>query len=359
MKFSQEFEIGSRLIGRNQPCFIVAEIGLNHNGDLELAKRSIDSAVEAGADSVKFQNYKTEDFIIDGSLIHTYENNGIKIVESQYEMFKRCELDCEMLTELKAYCDKRNIDFHSTPTGIDGLADLLAMGVGVLKNGSDYLGHLPLINAMGKSGLPSVLSTGMATRREIEVAVDSFRSTGNDALILLHCVSLYPAAPENVNLRRMISLASEFECLVGFSDHTSGNEAVVGAVALGACWIEKHFTLDKTLPGPDHRFSADPAELKDLVRAVRIIEKQIGSDEIDFSPAENDARQQFRLSCVASRDLLSGQVLQEEDIVFRRPGNGVPPRMAPKLYGCKLKCNVSAGSVLLEDNLRSKEDDCS
>ncbi|MBU1564930.1 MAG: N-acetylneuraminate synthase family protein [Proteobacteria bacterium] len=355
----RKIEVGNRMIGTDHPCFIVAEIGLNHNGDMALAKRTIDAAIDAGVDSVKFQNYRTEDFICDTRLTHTYENYGKKVIESQYDMFKRCELDYKKLSELKTHCDQKGVDFHSTPTGMDGLADLLAMGVAILKNGSDYLGHLPLIEAMGNSGLPTVLSTGMATRKEIEVAVEFFRKTGNAQLILLHCVSLYPAAPEDVNLRRMISLAREFDCLVGFSDHTFGNEAVIGAVALGACWIEKHFTLDKELPGPDHRFSADPAEMKDLVRAVRIIEKQIGSEEIDFSMAENEARGQFRLSCVASRDLPSGWILKEKDIVFRRPGNGIAPRMVSTLYGRQLNCNVSAGSVLGEGNLRLKEDDCS
>jgi len=191
----------------------------------------------------------------------------------------------------------------------------------------------------------------MATRDEIELAVEAFGSTGNRALLLLHCVSLYPAAPEDVNLQRMLSLARVFDCMVGYSDHAYGNEAAIGAVALGACCIEKHFTTDKTLPGPDHRFSADPAELQDLVRAVRIVERQVGKAGIDFSPAENDARQLFRLSCVASRDLPSGWTLQEEDIVFRRPGNGVPPTLARKLYGRNLKRDASAGSVLLEENL--------
>lgn len=353
MEFSKEIALGKRRIGSGNPCFVVAEIGINHNGDVNLARKEIDAAAEAGADSVKFQNYRTEDFIADRNLTYAYENNGKKIVESQYDMFKRCELDYEMLADLKAYCDKKSVVFHSTPTGMDGLADLLKLGTAVLKNGSDYLQHTPLIRAMGESGLPTALSTGMATKAEIETAVNTFCSTGNKSLILLHCVSLYPTPPENVNLKRMVSLRRAFNFPVGFSDHTSGNQAAIGAVALGACWIEKHFTLDRTLPGPDHRFSSDAIEFRELVNAIRVVEKQLGSADIEFTAEESSARQQFRLSCVASRNMPAGWILKENDIVFRRPGRGFPPGRVCELYGRQLRRNVNAGDLLCEENLES------
>lgn len=343
--------IGESLVGDGQPCFIGAEIGINHNGDIDLAKQMIDAAAEAGADSVKFQNYRTEDFVSDRTLTYEYISKGRKIVESQYDMFKRCELKRDVLAELKAYCDGQGILFHSTPTSAEGLADLVAMGVAVLKNGSDFLGNLPLIRAMGESGLPTVLSTGMGTPDEIETAVETFCSTGNNRLVLLHCVSVYPTPPESVHLRKLWTLAQTFQCLAGFSDHTEGVEAALGAVALGACWIEKHFTLDKSLPGPDHRFSADPCEIKALVDGVRRMELYLGDGRLGYCAAEQYGRDHFRLSCVAARDLAAGHRVCEDDIIFRRPSTGLPPKDAERLVGKTLKCDVRAGLPLKMEHL--------
>lgn len=347
-----QIPIGERLIGREQPCFLVAEIGINHNGNLQLAKQTIDAAVEAGADAVKFQNYYTEDFIADKSLTYEYISQGKTVVESQYEMFKRCELTSEFLYELKSYCDRRNINFHSTPTSEAGIRDLLEIGVPVLKNGSDYLTNLPLIKAMGNTGLPTVLSTGMATLAEIDDAVGAFRKTGNEQLILLHCTSSYPTPPEDVHLRKITSLGAVFGCPVGLSDHTDGITAAVGAVTLGACWIEKHFTLDKNLPGPDHHFSSDPAEFKALVTAVRTAEKCLGSSQISPTSSEEEGRKNFRLSCVTSNELPVGHILSEDNIVFRRPGTGVPPTHSYLLIGRTLKQPLSANQVIELSDLK-------
>ncbi len=337
--------IGERLIGNRQPCFLVAEIGINHNGDIELALKTIDAAVEAGADAVKFQNYRTEDFISDRSLTYEYISVGKTIVESQYEMFKRCELTTELLCKLKAYCDRQRISFHSTPTSVAGIKDLVEVGAPILKNGSDYLTNLHLIKCMGKTGLPTVLSTGMATVAEIDDAVRTFRQTGNDQLILLQCTSSYPTPPEDVHLRKIPALAAVFGTCVGFSDHTEGITAAVGAVTLGACWVEKHFTLDKNLLGPDHRFSSDPKEFHALVNAVRTIEKSLGESAIAPSPSETLGRRDFRLSCVAAGDLPNGHCLTESDIAFRRPGTGLPPKAQEWLVGRKLTQVVNAGHV--------------
>lgn len=350
MSFAEEIAIGDRLLGQGRPCLIVAEIGINHNGDMALAKEAICAAVDAGADSVKFQNYRTEDFVSDRSQTYTYENGGRKIVESQYDMFKRCELDKKKFAELKSYCDAKGIDCHSTPTGLDGLADLIDVDVKVLKNGSDYLCNLPLIKAMGESGLPVVLSTGMATKNEIEAAVNIFSATGNRNLILLHCVSLYPAPKECLNLRQICSLRNDFKCLVGYSDHSVGNEATLLAVSLGASWIEKHFTLDKTLPGPDHRFSANPDEFRDLVKWIRLAETMLGTGEIGYCEEEKNNREAYRLSCVAARDLSKDHVIIESDLLFQRPGNGVSPSESYRLIGKRLKKKIFANQQInIED----------
>lgn len=342
--------IGDRLVGPGQPCFIVAEIGINHNGDINLARKLIDAAADAGADAVKFQNYRTEDFISDRSLTYEYVSEGKTIVEPQFDMFKRCELPPSALPELKEYCDKRGIIFFSTPTSEEGIADLVSVGVPLLKNGSDYLTHLPLIRAMARTGLPTVISTGMATLAEIDDAVRAFREAGGRDLILLHCVSVYPAPVDEMHLRKIPALATVFDCPVGLSDHTEGIVVAIGAVALGACLIEKHFTLDKNLPGPDHRFSADPAEFRALVEAVRTLEKSLGESRIGPTPSEMLSRREFRLSCVAARDLPAGHRLSEADVAFRRPGTGLPPSAIEWILGRRLGRDVPAGKIFEPDD---------
>ncbi len=345
--------IENHILGKGHPCFIVAEVGINHNGDLDLAKESIRAAAKTGVDAVKFQNYRTEDFISDRTLTYEYISEGKTVVEPQYDMFKRCELTPEMLRELKTVCDECEVVFHSTPTGQSGIDELVKLGTGVLKNGSDYLLNLPLIRAMGETGLPTVLSTGMATVAEIDDAVRAFRETGNEKLILLLCTSSYPTPPDDVNLLQIQTLAQTFGCLAGFSDHTEGIVASVAAVTLGACFVEKHFTIDRSLPGPDHRFSSDPDEMKALVDAVRTCEKNLGNSRLGPTASEELGRRDFRLSCVAAKDLSEGHQLTEADVVYRRPGTGVPPGHAYLLFGRCLGTKVKAGDVLKPEHFRN------
>ncbi|MBP7860906.1 N-acetylneuraminate synthase family protein [bacterium] len=350
--YDQVIKIENRLVGGFSPAFIVAEIGINHNGDMELAKKTIDAAVEAGVDSVKFQNYYTEDFLSPQSnLSYRYQSEGKDIVESQYEMFKRCELTSVNLIMLKEHCAKSGVIFHSTPTSEAGVDLLVGQDVKVLKNGSDFLTNSKLLEYMGKTNLPVVIATGMANENEIEIAANAVRNTGNDRLIVLHCTSSYPTAPEHVNLRKIISIKSKLKCLVGFSDHSEGSQAAVGAVALGACWIEKHFTLDKALPGPDHRFSSNLEEMKNLVREVRCMEKLLGSEKLIPAESELSGRDEYRLSCAASHSLKAGHVLTEEDIVFKRPGSGLPAYELKSILGRSLSQDVEKFQILLEEDL--------
>lgn len=338
-----------RLSSVHAPAFLVAEIGINHNGDLALAKKMIQAAAQAGADAVKFQNYLTEDFISDRSLTYEYLSQGKRVRESQYDMFKRCELNHAALEQLKRWSDEAGINFHSTPTSAQGIQDLLNVHVEVLKNGSDYLTHLPMIKAMAKTKLPTVLSTGMSTIEEISQAVRTFRRAGGKQLVLLHCVSSYPADMKDMHLNKIPSLRNTFKCPVGLSDHTEGIVAAIGAVALGACWIEKHFTLNKNLPGPDHRFSADPTEFAALVKAVREVEAALGSAHIGLTSAEQESRRGYRLSCVAARAFDAGHRLREEDLAFKRPGTGLPPAKASSLVGKRLRQAVQAGQILTKE----------
>ena len=340
---------GRRAIGAGQPCFIAAEVGLNHNGDLDRAHAMVDAAADAGADGVKFQNFRTEDFINDRAVTYEYISAGERVVESQWDMFRRYELPPSAWPELRDHCEQRGVVFFSTPTGEDGLEDLVRMGSPLLKNGSDYLGHLPLIRAMARSGIPTVLSTGMAVLDEVRLAVEAFHGAGGTDLVLLHCTSSYPAPLEDINLRKIPALEAEFGCPVGFSDHTDGAIAAAGSVAVGGCFVEKHFTLDRNLPGPDHRFSAGPEELRVLVDAVRATELALGSGEIKPAPSELLGRADFRLSCVAASALEAGRELTEADVEFRRPGTGLPPGEVDRLIGRRLTRDVAAGDVLTVD----------
>jgi N-acetylneuraminate synthase/N,N'-diacetyllegionaminate synthase len=342
----QVINAAGRRIGAGQPCYIAAEIGINHNGDMALAHRAIEAAAAAGADAVKFQNYRTEDFLADHSLTYSYVSQGKPVTESQFAMFKRCELSAAQLGELKAHCDRLGIGFFSTPTGEEGVRDLERLGAVLIKNGSDLLTHLDLIRVMAHTGLPVVLSTGMATLGEIDDAVTVFREAGGRELILLLCTSSYPTPPEEVNLRRIPTLAVSFGCPAGFSDHTEGITAALGAVTLGACFVEKHFTVDRDMPGPDHRFSSDPAEFAALVQGIRQLEASLGTSTLGPTDSEAPGRRDFRLSCLTARDLPAGTRIAPEHVVFRRPGTGIPPKLRDALLGQILKRAVPAGHLL-------------
>lgn len=336
-------QVGNKIIGKDHPCFIAAEIGINHNSDIELAIKMIDAAADSGADAVKFQNYYTEDFILDKNLKYTYISEGREITESQFDMFKRYELSFEQLQILKEHCDNRDLLFFSTPTSKKGLDDLVRLKVGLLKNGSDLLVNLPLVEAMARTRIPTILSTGMSFISEIDDAVRSFEEAGGNELILLLCTSSYPTPDEDVNLLKLGSLSKAFNYPVGFSDHTWGTEAAIAAVALGTCFIEKHFTLDKNLPGPDHRFSSDPSELKQLISAVRKTEKMLGTSKIGPTKSEKSGRFEFRLSCAAARDIMPGETLTEQDILFIRPASGLHPRFYKNLVNRKSKYQIKKG----------------
>jgi N-acetylneuraminate synthase/N,N'-diacetyllegionaminate synthase len=326
-------------------CYVIAEVGINHNGDLDLALRHVDMAADAGADAVKFQNFRTEDVLADRSLTYTYFSQGRQITESQWDMLKRVELASAQFTVIADYCRTRGIDFAATPSSYESVHDCVRLGAAFLKNGSDYIGHLPLIRAMAETGLPTILSTGMAAITEIEEAVEAYRDAGGKDLTLLHCVSLYPAPLDTLNLRRIPVLARRFECKVGFSDHSEGITATSAAVALGAKVIERHITLDKKLPGPDHWFSADPTELREMLTAIRATESALGSETLGFGEAEREARSLHRLSCVAARSLSAGTIVEKGDVTFRRPGTGLPPKSADTLMGRRVRSNVVQGHI--------------
>jgi N,N'-diacetyllegionaminate synthase len=369
MSRTTSIKIGDRVIGPGQPIFIVAEVGINHNGDMVLAREQIDAAAEAGADSVKFQSYDVNDFISDKGLTFTYKSQGKSVTESQYELFSRCQVNADDLMMLKEHCDKRGVVFHATPTSEQGIRDLLRAGAPVLKNGSDYLSHVDLVAAMGRTGLPTVLSTGMASEEDIEESVSYFRKAGNDDIIVLQCTSNYPTAAKDVHLARMLEISERYDCLGGLSDHTQGSLAGVGAAMLGGVWLEKHFTSDHNLPGPDHWFSCNPEEFAQLVRDVRAAEQgpqgieafaaisqeakdMIGLAHLSANPKEEESRKNFRLSCVAAKDLAEGHVLGQDDIAYQRPGTGWRPSYAKNMIGKALTRPVRRSHVFNQNDIK-------
>lgn len=306
--------------------FIIAEVGLNHNGDFEIARQSVLRAAEIGCDAVKFQNFITEDFIRDRSQLFTYKSQGREVTEPFYDLCKRNEFKKHWLGPLKSLCDENNIEFLSTPTSSQGVEDLRAIGCNYVKNGSDYLTHTPLLKSMGESGMSVIVSTGMADQADIEAALKALGDGCLQRTILLHCTSAYPTPPDATNLNKMVALAEKFQIPVGFSDHTEGYHAAVQAVTLGARVIEKHFTLDHNFPGPDHWFSSEPDEMATLVSQVRVAEQRMGSAAIRPADVEYETRDSFRIGVVAEHDLAAGQSLGPGDFAFRKPCLGILPK---------------------------------
>lgn len=349
----QIIKIGNRNIGENYPCFIIAEVGINHNGDINIAKKMIDVAIECGVDAVKFQTFKAEDFISDKNEKYTYYSNGKKICESMYEMFKRYEFSKEEWIEISNYCVEKNIEFFSTPqnsTDLDFLLNLYDMPC--IKVGADDLTNLELMKYYASKQKPMIISSGMAYASEIEDAVETIRKEGNENIIVLHCISSYPAEAEEVNLNKIKTIEKLFDLNVGFSDHTIGTVASVGATVLGVKVIEKHFTLDKNLEGPDHWFSSEPKELKQLVESVRYIEIAMGTSKLIPTSKELEMRKIARRSIVASRDISEGEVLKAEDIVFKRPGTGIEPKNKKFVIGQKVTRDIKKNELIKIQDLR-------
>jgi N-acetylneuraminate synthase/N,N'-diacetyllegionaminate synthase len=325
----------------------VAEVGINHNGDIGLAKQMIDVAIECGVDAIKFQTFKAEEFVACAGGSYTYRSQGKEVTESMYEMFKRYEFSREEWGTIFAYCKDRDITFFSTPQNPSDLDFLLSLvKLPAIKVGSDDLTNLPLLRYYASKGLPMIISTGMATLGEIEDAVRIIKSAGNDDLIILHCVSSYPADAEEVNLRRIKTIEQAFNVIVGFSDHTIGLVAAIGAVAFGAKVIEKHFTLDKDLPGPDHWFSADPGELRRLVEDVRLIEEALGSSVITPTQKEWGMRDITRRSIVAKRDIAKGDIISEDMLTLKRPGTGLPPKFIEYVLGKEARVFIKKDELI-------------
>jgi N,N'-diacetyllegionaminate synthase len=341
--------IGERKVGVGEPCFIIAEAGVNHNQSLERARELVDVALQAHADAVKFQTFKPERVCSPLAPKATYQLQTTSTEESQLEMGKKLELPFEAFHDLQSYCKSKGILFLSTPFDCESADFLAELRVPAFKIPSGEITNLPFVEHIARKGCPLILSTGMSTLDEVRKAVETIRATGNEQLVLLQCVSNYPAQSSSINLRAMHTMAEAFGVPVGYSDHTRGIEIAIAAVAMGACVVEKHFTINRDLPGPDHRASLEPDELASLVRSIRNVEAALGDGNKRPALEEANTAAVARRSLVAARYIAAGTVLTEDLVAILRPGTGLPPAMRPQLVGRRTRHDIEAGTMLTLD----------
>lgn len=313
--------------------YIIAEAGVNHNGQLDLALRLCDAAKEAGVDAVKFQTWKTENIVTAQARQAAYQTENTGVEESQFDMLKKLELSYDHFRYIQDYCKKIGIDFLSTPDEEESLEFLASLGLPFIKVGSGEVTNIPYLRKIASCGKPVILSTGMSTLAQVAVAYDTLLKAGAPTVSLLHCTTNYPCPYDEVNLRAMQTLKDAFKCQVGYSDHTMGTDIPVAAVAMGAEIIEKHFTLDRTMEGPDHKASLEPAELKMLVEQIRHIEVAMGDGIKRPNKSEAENAKVVQKSILAKRPIKKGEVLKEEMLVAKRAGKGISASLWDNVIG--------------------------
>ena len=331
-----------------ESTFIIAEIGVNHNGSIELAKNMIKSASRCGVDAVKFQTFRSEDLVTENAKTADYQQKNAN-ESSQLEMLKKLELTFEDFKELKDYASKCNVMFISSPFDINSVDLLENLNVSLYKLGSGELNNFELIDYVQKTNKPMILSTGMATLDEIKETYDFIENKEN--LIILHCITGYPTSFEEANLNFIKTLQSEFDVPIGFSDHSPGIELPIAAVALGACVVEKHFTLDKTLEGPDHKASLNPVEFKTMVDAIRNVEVAMGDGVRKFSENELEIKKIARKSIILNEDISEGMRIEKKMLAIKRPGTGIAPKYINQVIGRKVNQDLNKNAVLKWEHL--------
>ncbi|MTA51616.1 MAG: N-acetylneuraminate synthase [Actinobacteria bacterium] len=331
---------------------VIAEAGVNHNGDIKIAKSLVDVAVDAKADIVKFQTFSAERQVTKNASKAAYQRETTASDETQYSMLKKLELNVEMHVELISYCKSRNIEFLSTGFDIQSVDLLQNLGQRLFKIPSGEITNYSYLKHIGELRKPVILSTGMSDLNEIKSALDIFEKTGlpKNFITILHCTTSYPAPMIDVNLKAMQTIHKEFDVAVGYSDHTLGIEISIAAVALGASIIEKHFTLDRNLYGPDHKSSLEPKELKEMVKAIRNIELALGDGVKQMMPSEKSNRAIVRKSLVAIKEIKSGDVFSLDNVAAKRPGNGISPMNWNKIVGKKSKRNYLVDDLITDES---------
>jgi N-acetylneuraminate synthase len=330
--------------------YIIGEIGVNHNGDMTIAKRLIKAAKEAGVDAVKFQSFNPEKTKIKSTPYASYQKENSKY-KSSFEMSMNLKLSYEDHIELKEYCDQVGVEFLSTGFDNDNVDILEELNVRYQKIPSGEINNFPLIKYIAQKQKPIILSTGMAELSEIDECIRFIRLYNNEELIILHCISLYPTDFDKVNLNFIKTMQEAFDATIGFSDHTLGIEACIAAVALGAKVIEKHITLDKSMDGPDHKASLDPTELKQMVSAIRNIEKALGSKYKTVCTEELEMRKVSRRSIVANRSIKKGEVFTEENLAVKKPGTGISSKYLDLILGRVAAKNILQDELIMWDGI--------
>lgn len=325
---------------------IIAEAGVNHNGSLDIAFQLCKAAKESGADVVKFQTWKTEKIITKNVSQADYQVENTGSSESQFDMLKKLELSYEDFAKIKKYCDEIGIQFASTADEEESLDFLISLGIPFIKIGSGEITNIPYLRAMGSKKLPIVLSSGMATLGEVETALFELKKAGATDIILLHCTTSYPCVVEDVNLNAMLTMKNAFKLAVGYSDHTEGIEVPIAAVALGATVIEKHFTLDRKMAGPDHLASTEPREFKQMVESIRNIEKALGSGVKIPTKTEKEISDVVLKRCVASCCIKKGDVFTEKNVCVKRNDKGTSAKYWDLVIGKKAKKDYTVDEAI-------------
>jgi N,N'-diacetyllegionaminate synthase len=331
---------------------IIAEAGVNHNGDIEIAKSLIDAAVESKVDIVKFQTFSADRQVTKNAGKAKYQIETTDKNETQHSMLKKLELSVEMHIELINYCKKRNIEFISTAFDIQSVNLLQKLGQRLFKIPSGEITNFPYLEHIGKIGKPIILSTGMSTLNEIKIALEILQKSGTskELITVLHCTTSYPVPMSDVNLLAMKSIKDEFQVEVGYSDHTLGIEIPIAAVVLGAKVIEKHFTLDRNLPGPDHKASLEPNELQEMIRTIRNVEQAMGDGIKKMTPSEAENRDIVRKSLVAIKEIKKGEIFTRENLSTKRPGNGMSPMNWNLIIGKSSKHNYEVDELIKDES---------
>lgn len=326
--------------------FVIAEAGVNHNGSIEIAKQLVDAAVMAGADAVKFQTFKAENLVCRNASKADYQMQTTDVNESQFDMLKKLELSSEMHEQLIEYCMSRKIMFLSTPFDVESMKYLVKCGVSIIKIPSGEITNYPLLREAGKTKKKVIISSGMSFLDEVRDAVGVLKANGGKDITVLHCNTEYPTPYEDVNLRAMLALKEELGVAVGYSDHSQGIEVPIAAVALGAGVIEKHFTLDKNMEGPDHKASLEPNELQAMIRAIRNVESALGNGVKQPSKSEKKNIDIVRKSIVAKCDIEEGEVFAENNLTTKRPGTGISPMLWEQVIGKIAKRSYHADEMI-------------
>ena len=348
MNFIKKIQIEKKEISQESQVYIIAEAGVNHNGRLDLAMKLVDIAKEAGADAVKFQLFKAENLILKDVEKAPYQKKTERKSKSQYEMLKSLELSFEDHAKIYTYCQKVGITYLCTPYDEESLEFLVELGVPAIKVASTDTTNLLFLEQVALKRLPVILSTGMSNLWEITKALETLYKSGCKKVILLHCTSNYPVSPEEVNLRVIPNLKKMFDVIVGFSDHTEGVGASPFAVALGAKVIEKHFTIDKNMEGPDHKASLSPSELKKMIEAIRYVEKILGNKIKEISPSERDTKPFLQKYLVAKTLIKKGEKITKEHLTAKRTGGkGIPPSLIEYILGRKANQDILENEPIL------------